>query len=158
MVDISTASRLMHSWQRCHRLPGGRFFFSRMLARTVPYSGSIRPQVEELAPGDARVRMKDRPHLRNHLSSIHAIALTNLGELTSGLAMMAALPGDMRGIPVELNIEFVKKARGDIVAHGHSPTPIPGASADYKAQAILEDSEGDTVARLTARWVVSPRS
>ena len=157
MVDITTAGQLMRSWQRCQRLPGGKILFSRKLASRVPYSGSIHPRVDELRPGYARVRMADRGSLRNHLASIHAIALTNLGELTSGLAMIAAMPADLRGIPVELNIEFTKKARGEIVAEGSSPTPTSGDSADYNAEAVLKDKEGDTVARLTARWIVSPR-
>jgi acyl-coenzyme A thioesterase PaaI-like protein len=101
--------------------------------------------------------MADRGSLRNHLSSIHAIALTNLGELTSGLAMSAAMPAGLRGIPVELNIEFVKKARGDIVAEGRSPIPAPDQQAEYEAEAIMVDAEGDQVAILRARWVVSPR-
>ena len=128
-----------------------------MLARKVPYSGSIRGRVDELTPGYARVRMADRGSLRNHLSSIHAIALTNLGELTSGLAMSAAMPAGLRGIPVELKIEFVKKARGDIIAEGSSPIPVPDQKAEYEAEAVMVDAEGDRVAILRARWVVSPR-
>lgn len=158
MTDVTSTSPILSLWRRCESLPGGKYFFSRMLARKVPYSGSIRGRVDELTPGYARVRMADRGSLRNHLSSIHAIALTNLGELTSGLAMTAAMPADLRGIPVELNIEFVKKARGQIVAEGRSPVPIPGQKDEYEAEAVLTDAEGDRVAIFWARWAVSPRS
>lgn len=157
MIDLTSASPLLNLWRRCQRYPGGRYLFSRMLARRVPYSGSVRPRVEELTPGFARVRMADRSSLRNHLSSIHAIALTNLGELTSGLAMTAAMPTGLRGIPVELNIEFVKKARGDIVAEGRSPVPDPDQDGRYEAEAVMTDSVGDRVAILRAGWVVSRR-
>ncbi len=157
MTDVTSASQLLSLWRQCQRWPGGKYFYSRMLARKVPYSGSIRARVDELTPGYARVRMADRGSLRNHLSSIHAIALTNLGELTSGLAMSAAMSAGLRGIPVELNIEFVKKARGDIIAEGRSPIPVPDQKAEYEAEAVMVDAEGDRVAILRARWVVSPR-
>jgi acyl-coenzyme A thioesterase PaaI-like protein len=101
--------------------------------------------------------MADRGSLRNHLSSIHAIALTNLGELTSGLAMTAAMPAELRGIPVELNIDFVKKARGEITAEGRSPVPDLDRDTHYEAEAVMKDSEGDRVAVLRARWTVSRR-
>lgn len=157
MTDVTSASPLLGLWRRCQGFPGGRYFFSRMLAKKVPYSGSIHARVDELTPGYARVRMADRGSLRNHLSSIHAIALTNLGELTSGLAMTAAMPAELRGIPVELNIDFVKKARGEITAEGRSPVPDLDRDTHYEAEAVMKDSEGDRVAVLRARWTVSRR-
>ena len=155
MPDLTSASPLLDLWNRCRRFPGGRALFSRVLGWRVPYSGSIRARVEMLTPGYARVRLSDRRSLRNHLRSIHAIALTNLGELTSGLAMTAAMPPEYRGIPIELNIEFVKKARGEIVAEGHSPAP--DRDGEYEARAEMKDAAGDLVALLKARWTVSRR-
>jgi len=130
--------------------------FSLILGRKVPYTGTIRARVEELTPGHARVRMADRHKLRNHLRSIHAIALANLGELATGLAMMAALPADARGIPLEIKIEFLKKARGEITAEAHCAVPDASARHEHPVEALLVDEEGDKVARFSARWMIDP--
>ena len=101
--------RVRQAWQRLHGIPGGRWLFSQFLGRMIPYTGSIRPQVLALEPGFARVRMRDRPRVRNHLRSIHAIALTNLAEVASGLAMTFALPATVRGIVIGLSVGFEKR-------------------------------------------------
>jgi acyl-coenzyme A thioesterase PaaI-like protein len=148
---------LLRSWQRARSLPAGERLFSYLLRRKVPYSGSIAAQVVELTPGYAKVRMADRPRLRNHLDSIHAVAMTNLGELASGLAMTAAMPPQLRGIPVQFTVEFLRKARGEIVAEGRAPRPEAMERRDYEVKAILEDRTGTQVALFTARWIVGPK-
>ena len=123
----------------------------------VPYSGSIRPDVVELEPGRAVVALRERRALRNHFRSVHAIALANLGELASGLAMTLALPAGVRGIPTRIEIDYLKKARGRIVAEGRAtPPPVIGDGTDATASAELRDQTGDVVARLEARWRLSP--
>jgi acyl-coenzyme A thioesterase PaaI-like protein len=153
---------LLTSWQRARSLPAGKALFSYALRRKVPYSGTIRARVEELAAGYAKVRMADRTRVRNHFNSIHAVAMTNLGELASGLAMTAAMPPELRGIPVHFTVEFVKKARGEIVAEGRAPIPeTPDETTEqreYEVEAILEDQTGTRVARFTALWAVGPRT
>ena len=101
--------RVLSLWQRWGKTAFGRRLYSLMLGRMAPYSGSIRPLVLQLEPGYARISLRDRRCLRNHLHSIHAIALANLGELASGLAMLAALPDDVKAIVTGLEIEYVKK-------------------------------------------------
>lgn len=158
MVSLSTSNRLLALWQRCRRLPGGRWLFSRIIGRRVPYSGTIKAKVEELTPGYCQARIADRHAVRNHLDSIHAIALTNLGELTTGLAMMAALPDTARGIPTEITIDFLKKARGAIVAEARCEVPDTREQHEHGVEARLQDGAGDLVARFKARWVVGPKS
>ncbi|MDH5447240.1 MAG: DUF4442 domain-containing protein, partial [Gammaproteobacteria bacterium] len=65
--------RLLGRWQRLSAWPGGKWLFSFLLTRQIPYTGSISARICELAPGRARVKLQDRHKIRNHLNSIHAI-------------------------------------------------------------------------------------
>ena len=151
------AARLETAWRHLSRIPGGRWLFGRLIARIVPYSGTVRPVVLALEPGRAVVTLRDRRRLRNHLESVHAIALANLGELASGLAMTLALPDEARGIPVRIEIEYRKKARGTITAHGRAdpPNAVP-RKTDAPAIAELVDEDGDVVADMTVTWRLAP--
>jgi acyl-coenzyme A thioesterase PaaI-like protein len=149
---------ILKLWERLQKVPGGQALFSFYMGRKVPYTGTIHARVEELAPGHSKIRMADRKGLRNHLRSIHAIALANLGELATGLAVMAALPPTARGIPIEIKLEFLKKARGEIVAKASCAIPEPSQRHEHPVEALMFDAQGDKVARFSARWMVGPGS
>lgn len=158
MASVPDPSRrLLGFWRRLAPIPGGRWLFSRLLSFTVPYSGSIGARVELLEPGHARLALSDRRSVRNHLHSIHAIALVNLGELTSGLAMTTALPSGTRSIVTHIETEFLKKARGRLVAECRATPPASVTEpVDQVVEALIADSGGETVARVLVRWRLAP--
>jgi len=144
-------------WNRLAPLPGGKRVFSWLLAWLVPYTGTVRPYVLELLPGHAKVRMADRRAVRNHLRSIHAVALANLAEFTSGLALTIALPASARGIPISLAITYLKKARGTLIAQADVRIPDASREAEYDFESVISNAAGETVARATVRWRIGPR-
>lgn len=147
---------LLRTWNRLAPLPGGRWFFSRVLGWLVPYTASIHAQVTLLEPGHARVELRDHRAVRNHLRSIHAIALVNLAEVTSGLAMLVGLPPEVRGIVTGLSIEYRKKARGALVAEATVRIPTVTETIEHLVTAGIRDQQGDVVAEANIRWRLSP--
>ncbi|MCG6989556.1 MAG: DUF4442 domain-containing protein [Gemmatimonadetes bacterium] len=153
----TTGERVLRLWTRLSPLPGGIWLFNRILGRMVPYSGSLGAVVTHLAPGSARVVLRDRRGVRNHLRSVHAVALANLGELASGLALTLALPASLRGIVTGLDVVYHKKGRGRLRAESRCEAPPADASGEYVVTAHIFDEAGDEVATFTARWTLGPR-
>ncbi len=142
-------------WSRLARLPAGSWLFSLALGWIAPYSSTIRARVEEIRPGYARVSLKDRRRVHNHLHSIHAIALVNLGEIATGLAVLSTISANMRGIVLDIHAEYVKKARGKITAIAEFK--FPESFADNTAcqvEANLRDQSGETVTLVRATWLI----
>lgn len=151
-------AELLSLWRRLEPLPGGRRLFSFLLGRAARYTGSISPRVLELAPGHARVGLRDRPAVRNHLRSVHAVALMNLAEVASGLATISSLPPGARGILAGLSIEYLKKARGPLEAVCDAAIDYAGERCEVPVESVIRDAAGDVVARATARWLVGPET
>lgn len=158
MSSLKNGNILLLWWERLRGLGGlGRWCFSRAVGCFVPYSGSIKAQVLELARGHVRVGLQERRAIRNHLGSIHAIALANLCELTSGLAMLTTLPVTMRGIVTGFSIQYFKKARGYIIAESRCAVPEASGEHELTVQVEARDSSGAVVCSAQAYWKIGSR-
>ena len=142
-------------WHRLSTKPGGKALFSMIVGRTAPYTGTIGARAEELRPGYARWTLRDRRGLRNHLNSIHAVALVNLAEVTSGTAMIMSLPAGTRGIVVSLGTTYVKKARGTLTAECRCDLPEISGDTRFDLHTTIRDGSGDVVATAVVTWLLS---
>jgi acyl-coenzyme A thioesterase PaaI-like protein len=145
---LSVGQQLLNVLNKLSAIPGGHFIFSRIIAAKIPYSARIAV----LEPGYAKLILKDKKSIRNHLNSIHAIALTNLGELTSGLALNTGLPANVRGIVIHVGTDYLKKARGTLVAECRCELPEVTTDMEYTIEAVIKDQEQDVVAKVKVLW------
>ena len=72
-------AELLSRWRRAEGSGLRRALFNRALGLSVPYSGSIRPEVLALRPGHARIAMKDRWRVRGE--TIQLLRALSGGEL-----------------------------------------------------------------------------
>ncbi|MBX2837129.1 MAG: DUF4442 domain-containing protein [Gammaproteobacteria bacterium] len=158
MTDSPTplSERLLNTWSTLSPLPCGKWLFSRFLGFMIPYTGSIGSIVQQLEPGHAVVALRDRRKVRNHLNSVHAIALANVAELSTGLAVLSGMPPGFNGILIGLEITYEKKARGPLIAECQCDVPAFSERTETHVQTVIRDAQGDTVTTAQARWLIGP--
>ena len=154
--DNSPGPSLRRLRAKMLKLPGGKTLFNRLIGFAAPYTGSIKPHVRTLEPGHAVVEIRDTRAVRNHLGSIHAIALANIGEATTGMAMTAGLVDGARVILKRLSIDYLIKARGTLTAECRVDVPQDRERREVIAEAIIRDDKGQEVARVEAVWLMGP--
>ena len=144
------------AWNLIAGLPGGKAVFSKLIGRMAPYTGSIGARVTALRPGFCQVQLDDRREVRNHLASIHAVALVNLAELAGNAALAYSLPDDARFIVAGLSIEYVKKARGMLTSVCALAALASSERREVEVAAEIRDASREVVARAAALWLVGP--
>lgn len=158
MSTPNAIAMVKKAWDDNRSVPNGNQVFSTLFGQLVPYSSTIEPLVVHLERGHARIQMQDRKLVRNHLSSVHAVALMNLGEMTSGLALAYSLPDDGRSILTNLSMEYLKKARGILEAECQFAVPEFPERSTHVLEVPIRDESGEVVAKATATWLVDRKA
>ena len=156
-IDDPNRNTVRRLWDRLGPLPGGRRMFSTVISRGAPYTHTIRPDVRVLREGFAEVWMRDRPGLRNHLRSLHAIALANLAEFTGNLALAYGLPDDGRFIVARMSIEYLKKARGPMRGTCDCPAVPSSERREFEVPVTIWDSSDEACVKATLHSLVGPK-
>ncbi len=137
-------------------LPLGRWLFTRLICLRAPYFSSISPLFRDLGPGRAVVAMRKRRKVKNHIGTVHALAMGNLCELAAGLVMEASLPAAVRWIPRGMEIAYLSKAETDVVATAILEPDSWQSSKDVPVAVTVEDADGREVVRATITMYVTP--
>ncbi len=159
-MSLEKPHRFVQLYNKLSRLPAGRWLFSRAVCFQAPYFGSIRPTVTRLEQGACEVRMKKRRRVKNHIGTVHAIAMANACELAAGLVTTVSIPHDRRWIPKGMTIQYLRKATTDLEAKAtleatfDSPEP-----QDVVIPVDVIDAQGVVVvsARITMYVSLTPR-
>jgi hypothetical protein len=101
----SPGEKILATWKKLKDKPFGKKLFSRGVGKIAAYTGTIKALVTEVRPGYCQVFLKERRLNKNHLKTIHAVVLINLGKMTSGLAVLSGMSGNIRGILTKMEME-----------------------------------------------------
>jgi len=144
--------KVLALWNTFSSYPFGKWLFSFLIRFVNPYTGRLGAQIDHFEKGHVEVLLKDKKKNRNHLNSVHAVALTNLGEFTSGIAVLGSLPSNVRGIVTHISIDFIKKARGTLRAVCRCEPPEVNEDTEFIVQADIFDSANDLVSKVNVTW------
>lgn len=156
---MSDSNFTMSTWQRLADKPLGKWAFSRLLCWKVPYFGSINPRFEELRPGYSVVRIRKHRAIKNHIGTVHAIAICNLAEIAAGTMCDATMPKSHRWIPKGMTVEYLKKAETDLKAVATiDPMPTFVEAFDLPITVNVTDTNDQTVVRAVINMWITPKS
>ena len=113
----------------------GKEAFSREVMKFAPYFATIDLRFLELRPNLAEVFVENRPEVRNHIGTVHAIAMCNAAEAAAAIMCDVSIPETSRWIPIGINARYLAKATTDITAvatgdtidweeHGNKDIPV----------------------------------
>jgi len=153
----SAMSPVLNIWKKLSPKPFGKWLFTRVICFKAPYFATISPRFEALRPGYARVSMKIRRGVQNHIQSVHAIAMCNLAELGAGTMMEASLSQNMRWLPRGMSVQYLKVARTNLVAECVANDIDDGPARDVIVSCDIKDAGGNIVCHADVAMYISPR-
>ena len=152
-----TESFALRSWNKLRASGLGRWLFSRIVCFRAPYFASISPLFHRLEKGIAVVSIKKRRKVKNHIGTIHAIAMANLCEIAAGTVIEASIPQTMRWIPKGMEIQYLAKAETTVTVTAEMPDVEHGGPRDVNVACSVRDVNGKEVVHADICMYVTPR-
>lgn len=155
---MSADNYVLARWDRLSAYPGGKWLFSKVFASRAPYFKTISPLIEDLRPNFAKVSLRKRRALENHIGTVHAIAVCNLLEIAMGACAEASIPKHLRWIPKGMSLDYTAKAGTDIHATAEiDPAQWRPGELDVKVTAF--DTAGVPVVKGVIKlWISEKKS
>jgi len=139
--------------------PFGKKLFSLFVCFKAPYFGSISPTFTALSDGYAEVTISNRRKVRNHIGTVHAIAMCNMAELAGGTMTEVSIPRSMRWIPKGMEVKYLKKAESRTVRAQARfiDSIVEGEKQDINVEVNVLDDNDVVVCRCEITMFVSPK-
>ena len=152
-------SRVLDLYETSHRIPiVGDRLFSFAFAQVAPYFWTIRPRFTVIRPNYAEVVIPKRRGVKNHIGTVHAIALCNGLEAAMGVLAEASIPSDKRWIPKGMEVSYTAKATTDITCIAETePEQWTGDDPDVPVRVRGVRKDGTVVIEGTIRLWVTPK-
>lgn len=136
-----------------NKYPLGKEIYGYLILLTSPYTSTINPIIDKYNDTYCESHIEDKKFIRNPYNSIHAIALTNLGELTSALLVLEELKkNNKRGIITNISTEYFKKANGKITAISNI-----NSFKNEEIKCDLYDEKKNLICTVKTKWKICAR-
>lgn len=150
---MSETNAILNYWNKLSGLPGGKAIFSKAVQFKAPYFRTVNAQIEELRPNYARLVIKKRRAVENHIGTVHVIAICNLLEMAMGTVAEASIPSHLRWIPKGMTVDYTAKAGSDITGIAEiNPEDWKPGDLDVKVTA-LDDKGTPVVKGVIKLWI-----
>lgn len=107
--------------------------------------------LERVEPGEVEVALAPAPHILQHYGFVHGGAVTTIGDTAAGYAALTLIPAGFGVLTVELKINFLAPAEGDLLrAVGRVVRPGRTLTVVQAEVAALEGGKSRPVALLMA--------
>ena len=143
--------------QGASRVVGPRAF-SFAFGQKAPYFASIHPRFTVLEPNHAELVIPKRRGVKNHIGTVHAIALCNGLEAAMGALAEATIPSDKRWIPKGMEVTYTAKASSDITCFAETdPEQWTSDDPDLPVRVWATRDDGERVIEGVIRLWVTPK-
>eukprot|EP00287_Rhodomonas_sp_CCMP768_P008478 CAMPEP_0196729518 /NCGR_PEP_ID=MMETSP1091-20130531/9893_1 /TAXON_ID=302021 /ORGANISM="Rhodomonas sp., Strain CCMP768" /LENGTH=222 /DNA_ID=CAMNT_0042072419 /DNA_START=77 /DNA_END=747 /DNA_ORIENTATION=- len=143
-----TFTKLEEFSKWCNSLPLGGWLVTFASGCASPYTAPIRARFVKVSAAESIVEMDEWSWLRNPFKSLHACALSNLGEACATLTGFCAMQAQkgVRIIPVAINSSYLKKARGTVRATCR--LELPSTTCKHEAVVDITDRKEAVVCQV----------
>ncbi|MCF4122409.1 DUF4442 domain-containing protein [Antribacter sp. KLBMP9083] len=142
-------------WRKLEGKPLGKRLFSLGFSLKAPYFASVRPRFVEVRPSYAELVVPQRWAVRNHIGTVHAIAVCNGLEAAMGALAEASVPPGRRWIPKGMDIAYTARSSSDITCVAETdPGQWASDEPDLPVRVTARRADGVVVAEGVIRlWV-----
>jgi acyl-coenzyme A thioesterase PaaI-like protein len=162
MPLVLTAWNLTRSWPSLGPIDGpalGARLYSAVLCLRAPYFRSVQPRPVSVAPNRVELVVRHRRSVRNHIGTMHVIAICNGLEAAMGLLAEATVPPGRRWIPKGMEVTYPARATGDVTCIAETdPQRWTGADPDVPVRVRALRDDGTVVVEGVIRLWVTDRA
>lgn len=156
-------TQLYAFWKTANSLPVvgkplGKQIFTWAFRFKAPYFGSIAPRVVDMRPNYGEVVVPNRRRNRNHIGTVHAIAVCNGLEMAMGALAEASVPADKRWLPKGMEVAYLAKSTGDVTCIAETDqAQWDGDDKDLPVRVRGVLADGSVVVEGTIHLWVTPK-
>jgi len=126
--------------------------FSVIMGKVIPFSAKSKFSIEKLEKGYMRVSLPYIKANMNHIKTHHALAMSELGELATGVCLAYSLPKKSQVILKSLSTEYLKKGKGKLVVEAKFDLDKIKDRGDIVFDIQIKNKAKETVAKAQYIW------